>query len=61
MSKKLFRELIKKASTPVPKEQDKQLHPEDYNETKTHQDKIANTSVKPSDMVPSIERFNWLQ
>jgi uncharacterized protein YdeI (YjbR/CyaY-like superfamily) len=30
MSKKLFQKLIKRASTPVPKEQDKQLHPEDF-------------------------------
>lgn len=27
MSKKLFKKLIKRASQPVPKEQDKQLHP----------------------------------
>lgn len=48
MSKKLFNNLIKRASTPVPKEQDKQLHPEGYSEKQTRSRKAVNTSVKRS-------------
>ena len=48
MSKKLFQKLIKRASTPVPKEQDKQLHPEGYNEKQTRSHKTEDTSVKRS-------------
>lgn len=39
MSKKLFKKLIKRASQPVPKEQDKQLHPEGYSEKQTRSHK----------------------
>lgn len=46
MSKKLFKKLIKRASTPVPKEQDKQLHPDGYSERQTRQDKAEDTSAK---------------
>lgn len=49
MSKKLFNKLIKRASTPVPKEQDKQLHPDSYNEKRTRSDKAEDTSVKQRD------------
>jgi hypothetical protein len=35
MSKKLFKRLIKKASTPVPKEADKLRYPENYNGKQT--------------------------
>lgn len=48
MSKKLFKKLIKKASTPVPKEQDKQLHPEGYSEKQTRSRKAGDTSAKRS-------------
>ena len=48
MSKKLFNKLIKRASKPVPKELDKQLHPDSYNEKQTRSRKSANTSVKRS-------------
>lgn len=46
MSKKLFNKLIKRASTPVPKEQDKQLHPDSYNEKQTRSGKAVDTSAK---------------
>lgn len=46
MGKKKFKELIKKASQPVPKEQDKQARPDSYNEKQTHSHKSANTSAK---------------
>lgn len=49
MSKKLFNKLIKRASTPVPKEQDKQLHPEGYSGKRTRPRKAGDTSVKQSD------------
>ena len=49
MSKKLFKKLIKQASTPVPKEQDKQLHPEGYNEKQTRSRNTEDTSAKRSD------------
>lgn len=48
MSKKLFKQLLKRASTPVPKEQDKQLHPEDYSEKQTRSRKTEDTSAKQS-------------
>ena len=44
MSKKLFKKLVKKASQPVPKEQDKQLHPESYTGKKTRRGNAAGTS-----------------
>ena len=43
MGKKLFDKLIKRASTPVPKELDKQRHPDSYNEKQTRPRKSANT------------------
>ncbi len=46
MSKKLFKQLIKRASTPIPAEQDPQLHPGDYNGKRTRQRKTVNTSAK---------------
>lgn len=46
MSKKLFKELIRRASTPVPAEQDKQLHPESYTGKRKGSRKIVNTSAK---------------
>ena len=46
MSKKLFDRLIKRASTPVPAEQDKQLHPESYKGKQTGSRKTVNTSAK---------------
>ena len=49
MSKKLFNKLIKRASQPVPKEQDKQLHPDGYNEKQTRSRKSADTSAKRDD------------
>jgi hypothetical protein len=49
MSKKLFNKLIKRASTPVPKEHDKQLHPDSYNGKQTRSSKVADTSVKQRD------------
>jgi len=49
MSKKLFKKLIKRASTPVPKEQDKQLHPEGCSEKQTRSRNVADTSAKRSD------------
>gem|GEM_PF-6192224 len=49
MSKKLFKRLIKTASTPVPKEQDKQLQSGGYNERQTPKRKSPNTSEKRSD------------
>jgi len=49
MSKKLFKKLIKRASQPVPKEQDKQLHPEGYSEKQTRSRKVVDTSVKRND------------
>lgn len=42
--KKLFKKLIKRASQPVPKEQDKQLRPDKSSEKKTRPDKSASTS-----------------
>lgn len=48
MSKKLFKKLIKKASTPVPKEQDKQLHPEGYTGKQTRSRNTGDTSAKRS-------------
>jgi len=48
MSKKLFKKLIRRASQPVPKEQDKQLHPEGYNGKQTRSRKAGDTSVKRS-------------
>lgn len=47
MSKKLFNRLIKRASQPVPKEQDKQRHPESYTGKQTRPGKTADTSAKP--------------
>jgi hypothetical protein len=44
MSKKLFKHLIKRASQPVPIEQDKQRHPESYNEKQTRSHKPGDTS-----------------
>ena len=52
MSKKLFDRLIKRASTPVPKELDKQRHPESYNGTRTHSRKAVDTLVKQRDKSP---------
>ncbi len=49
MSKKLFDKLIKRASTPVPKERDKQLHPADYSEKQTRPRKTENNLVKQRD------------
>lgn len=49
MSKKLFQKLIKRSSQPVPKEQDKQLHPEGYNGKQTRPRKTEDTSAKRSD------------
>ncbi len=49
MSKKLFKKLISKASKPVPKEQDKQLHPDKNTEKKTRPRKAEDTSVKRRD------------
>jgi hypothetical protein len=49
MSKKLFHKLIPRASTPVPKEQDKQLHPEGYSKKQTRPRKAKDTSAKQSD------------
>lgn len=49
MSKKLFNELIKRASRSVPKEQDKQLRPENYTEKQTYSHKSVDTSAKPND------------
>lgn len=46
MSKKLFNKLIKRASTPVPKEQDKQLHPDSYSGKRTRSGKAEGTSGK---------------
>jgi hypothetical protein len=43
MSTKLFKQLIKRASQPIPKEPDKPAHPENYNEKQTHPRKTANT------------------
>jgi hypothetical protein len=48
MSKKLFNKLIKRASTPVPADQDKQLNPAGYSGKQTHSRKAGDTSVKPS-------------
>lgn len=48
MSKKLFNKLIKRASQPVPKEQDKQLHPEGYTGKKTRPGSAEGTSAKLS-------------
>lgn len=48
MSKKLFDRLIKQASTPVPKEQDKQRHPGSYSGKQTRPRKTADTSAKPN-------------
>jgi len=48
MSKKLFQKLLKRAAQPVPKEQDKQLHPEGYSEKQTRPRKTEDTSVKRS-------------
>lgn len=48
MGKKSFKKLIKKAATPVPKEQDKQLHPEGYSEKQTRSRNTADTSAKRS-------------
>jgi hypothetical protein len=45
MSKKL----IQHASTSVPKEEGKQLHPESYSEKKTRSGSAEDTSGKPSD------------
>ena len=47
MSKKLFKRLIKKASMPVPKEQDKQRHPESYSGKQTRPRNAEDTSAKP--------------
>lgn len=44
MGKKLFNRLIRKASQPVPKEQDKQLHPGKSTGKKTRPGKSASTS-----------------
>lgn len=49
MSKKLFKKLIKRASQPVPKEQDKQLYPEDCSGKQTRLHNTVNTSIKHSD------------
>jgi hypothetical protein len=46
MSKKIFNKLIKKAATPVPKEQDKQLHPDKSSGKQTRPRKAVDTSVK---------------
>ena len=46
MSKKLFKKLIKRASTPFPAEEDPQLHPESYNGKRTRQRKTGDTSAK---------------
>ena len=46
MSKKLFKSLIRKASTPVPKEQDTQRYPLGYTEKQTHPRKAADTLKK---------------
>ena len=46
MSKKLFNKLIKRASTPVPREQDKQLHPDSYSEKRIRSGKAEDTSAK---------------
>ena len=46
MSKKLFKELIKRVSTPVPVELDPQLHPESYYGKRTRQHRTVSTSVK---------------
>lgn len=48
MGKKLINRLIKRASTPIPPEQDKQLHPENYSGKQTRSHKTASTSVKRS-------------
>ena len=52
MSKKLFKELIKRASQPVPKEADKQLHPDVNSAKQTHPRKIADASPKRRDKSP---------
>lgn len=44
--KKRLKMIIKLVSTPVPKEQDKQLHPDGYKARRTHQGKGANTPSK---------------
>ena len=49
MSKKLFKRLIKRASLPVPKEQDKQRHPDSYNGKQTRSRSAEGTSEKPRD------------
>ena len=46
MSKKLFKRLIKRASTPIPAELDPQLHPESYNGKRTRQHRTVSTSAK---------------
>lgn len=46
MSKKLFKRLIRRASQPVPKEQDKQRHPESYSGKQTRQRSAGGTSAK---------------
>lgn len=52
MSKKLFKSLIKSASLPVPKEQDKQRQSDSYTGKQTRSRKTANTSVKRNGKSP---------
>jgi len=46
MSKKLFKELIRKASQPVPKDTGKSQRSDDYSEKKTRPSKAEDTSAK---------------
>ena len=48
MSKKLFKTLIKRASQPVSKEADKQLHPGSSNAKQTRSRTSASAGKKPS-------------
>lgn len=52
MSKKLFKQLIKRASRPIPKESSKRPQLDSYNEKQTRSHKTVNTSAKPYGKFP---------